>query len=133
MMRFILIILVAAAAWYGWKHWPELMQRTPSNEAVIANHSGKVLTRLRLTVDGQTFVKERLADNEQVVFPFKVANDASFELQWEYESELGQRHWRGGMVPKGPMIQRHFLQFDSDGNIVYEARAKGLGAPPAAE
>ena len=129
MMRLIIFVLIVAAAWYGYKHYPELLNRAPGNEAVVVNNSGAVLTRVRLTVDGQTFVKERLADGEKTTFTFKVANDASFDLAWQLESAMGERHWHGGMVPKGPITQRHFLQIDAGGEVVYEARAKGVAAP----
>jgi hypothetical protein len=131
MMRLVFVLLIAAAAWYGWKHYPELLHRLPSHEAVIANHTGKVLTRIRLTVDGKTFVKERLGDGETVTFPFRVENDSEFGLEWEFESALGQRTWKGGMVPKGPMVQRHLFTIDGDEQVVYEARSKltGSGSP----
>ncbi len=130
MKKLLFYVLVAIAAWYAWKHWPEIMSHTPGHEAVIVNGSGVTMTRVRLQVDGQTFVKERLADGEKATFPFKVANDASFDLSWENDGRMGEHHWHGGMVPKGPLVQRHFIQIDGDGNVVYEARSKGVGAPP---
>jgi hypothetical protein len=133
MKRIFLLILVAIAVWYGWKRWPEVLSHAPSHEAVVVNNAGAVLTRLRLTVDGQTFAKERLVDGEKVTFAFKVANDASFDLVWEYESSLGERHWTGGMVPKGPLVQRHYIQIDPDGQVTYEARSKGLASPTPAQ
>jgi hypothetical protein len=128
MMRLVLVLLIAAAAWYGWKHYPELLQRAPSHEAVVANNTGKVLTRVRLTVDGKTFVKERLADGETATFPFRVQNDSAFDLAWEFESAMGERSWHGGMVPKGPMVQRHLFTIDGDEQVIYEARSKLTGS-----
>ncbi len=129
MMRLFFVVLVAFAAWYGYKHWPELMNRTPGHEAVIVNNCGQTLARVRLKVDGQTMVKEQLADGEKATFTFKVANDATFDLTYEFAHAMGVRHWTGGMVPKGPLTQRHFIQIDGDGQVVYEARSKGVGAP----
>jgi hypothetical protein len=131
MKRLIILALVAIAAWYAWNHWPELMSRTPAHEAVIVNQTGRTLVRVRLKVDGQGFVKERLGDGEQVAFPFKVSNDASFELTWEYENAMGEHTWRGGQVPRGPMVQRHSMRIDADGAVTYEARPKGVAPPPA--
>jgi hypothetical protein len=129
MKRLFILALFAFAAWYGYKHYPELLNRTPGHEAVIVNQSGHVLTRVRLTVDGQSFAKERIADGEQATFSFKVARDSDLQLMWEREDAMGERRWRGGMVPYGPMTQRHFIQIDGDGQVVYEARAKGAGTP----
>ena len=131
MKRLVFFLLVAFAGWYAYKHWPEITSRAPGHEAVIVNNSGQTLTRVRLKVDGQTLVKEELADGEKATFSFKVANDASFELTYEFARAMGERHWRGGMVPKGPLTQRHFIQIDGDGQVVYEARAKGAGTPAA--
>ena len=64
MKRLLILALVAFAAWYGWHHYQELLQKTPKHEAVIVNHSGEVLTRVRLTVGGQTYVKEEMANGE---------------------------------------------------------------------
>jgi len=54
----------------------------------------------------------------------KVANDASFQLVWEWKERLGERHWSGGMVPRGPMVQRHIMQIDGDGGVTYTAENK---------
>lgn len=124
MKRFIVFLLFAIAAWFGWKHWPELMRRTPGHEAVVVNETGLTLERVRLTVDGQTFVKEELPNEQKAVFPFKVANDASFDLVWEYKEKMGEMRWRGGMVPKGPMVQRHTMEVDGDGGVIYTAHVK---------
>jgi hypothetical protein len=124
MKRFIFLLLIVAAAWYGWKHWPDFVNRRPGHEAVIENASGMTLERVRLTVDGQTFVKEELPNEQKAVFPFKVANDATFQLTWEWKEKLGESHWNGGMVPRGPMVQRHIMQIDSEGGVTYTAENK---------
>ena len=124
MKRFIIFLLLVAAGWYGWKHWQDLVRRSPGHEAVIENMSGMTMVRIRLTVDGQTLVKEELPNEQNAVIPFKVANDASFQLVWEWKERLGERHWSGGMVPRGPMVQRHIMQVDADGGVVYSAQPK---------
>ena len=124
MKRLIVFLLFALAAWFGWKHWPELMRHTPGHEAVVVNDTGLTMERVRLTVDGQTFVKEVLPSEQRATFDFKVAHDASFGLEWEWKDKLGERRWRGGMVPQGPMVQRHMMQVDADGGVIYTANAK---------
>jgi hypothetical protein len=124
MKKLIVFTLVAAAAWYGWKNYPSLLERRPSHEAVIQNSTGTGLTRVRLTVDGQTFVKEELADGAQAVFPFRVGRDASFELIWQWSNRVGENSWSGGMVPKGPMVQRHTMIIDADAGVLYHPENK---------
>ena len=124
MSRLIFLLLLVIAGWWGWKHGPALFKRTASHEAVVLNATGSTMERVRVTVDGQTFVKELLPNEQTAVFPFKVAHDASFQLEWEWKDKLGEKRWRGGMVPQGPMVQRHMMQVDADGGVIYTARVK---------
>ena len=124
MKQLILLGLVALAAWYGWKHYPELIRRQPGHEAVVENRTGRTMDRIRLSVGGQTFVKERLPEGANAVFPFKVTSDASFTLVWQWENEPGERNWSGGMVPRGPMLQRHTMTVDGDGAVYYRAEPR---------
>jgi hypothetical protein len=124
MKKLLFFLVVAGLAWYGWKQYPTLMERRPFHEAVIENSTGTGLTRIRLTVDGQTFVKEELADGAKAVFPFRVGRDASFDLVWQWSDRQGENSWSGGMVPKGPLVQRHFLTIDGDAGVLYRAEHK---------
>jgi hypothetical protein len=124
MKRIIFFLLIVLAAWYGWKRWPDLFRHDPGHEAVVENDSGLTMERVRVTVGGQTFVKEELPNEQRAVFPFRVTNDASFELEWGWKEKMGERRWRGGMVPRGPMVQRHTMQVDGDGGVIYTANAK---------
>jgi hypothetical protein len=119
MKNVVLFALIVVVAWYGWKRLPSLIERRPAHEAVVENNTGTGLTRIRLTVDGQTFVKEELADGAQAVFPFRVSRDASFELVWQWSNRTGENRWSGGMVPQGPMVQRHVMTIDADGGVLY--------------
>jgi hypothetical protein len=123
MKRLFLLLLVAAAVWYGWKH-PELLHKQPSHEAIVENTTGREMTRVRLSVDGQTFVKESIPDQEKAVFPFRVNHDASFQLVWQWGDGPGEQSWSGGMVPRGPMIQRHIMTVDPDAAVLYRAENK---------
>ena len=123
MKRLFLLILVAAAVWYAWKH-PDLLRRHPASEAVVENASGSEMIRVRLSVGGQTFVKESVPDGTKAVFPFRVDHDASFQLVWEWGGRMGERSWSGGQVPAGPMLQRHIMTVDGDGAVLYRAENK---------
>ena len=124
MKRLLILALVAFAGWNAWKYWPTLFAHTPAHEAVIENHSGTGLTRVRLTVDGQTFVKEELPASEQVVFPFRVGHDATFTLVWQWSDRMGESHWSGGMVPVGPMVRRYTMTVETDAGVVYRVQNK---------
>lgn len=124
MKKLIFMLLVALAAWYGYKHYPEILHRQGTHDLVIENNTGKPMERIRVMVDGQTLVKEALGDGEKATIPFRVQNDASFRMEWEYATQLGTRNWSGGMVPKGPMLQRHILSIDPDDAVMYRAENK---------
>jgi len=124
MKKLLFFILVAVAAWYGWKHYPELLNRAPGNEAVVINDSGHGIERLRFTADGQTQVREDLPSGNKAVFPFKVANDSEIRLEWQWSDRLGERRWQGGRVPRGPLVGRHIMQIDGDGEVIYRPEPK---------
>lgn len=124
MMRFIVFALIAVAAWYGWSHRDSLFSKHPSHDAVIVNRSGREMDRVRLNVGGNAFVKEALADGATVTFPFRVSDDASFDLVWQWNGSDMEQHWTGGRVPKGPMVQRHTIMVDGDGGVTYQPENK---------
>ncbi len=121
MKKLFFLILLAVAAWYGWQHYGDLLVKRTRHEAVIENRTGREMTRVRLSVDGQTIVKESIPDGAEAVIPFHVDQDASFRLVWQWGENSGERTWSGGMVPKGPMAQRHILTVDGDGEVLYRA------------
>ena len=124
MKRLLILLLLAAAAWYGWKHYPELLQKRDGHDVVIENTSGRNMERIRVMVDGQTLVRESLPDGETATMPFKVVNDATFRLEWQYSTAPGTHTWSGGMVPKGPMMQRHIMAIQEDDAVMYRADNK---------
>jgi hypothetical protein len=124
MKRLLLLILFGVALWYGWQHRDDLLHRQQGHEAVIENTSGRELTRVRLSVGGQSFVKESIPDGERAVFPFRVDSDATFNLVWSFAGSANERSWSGGMVPRGPMLQRHVMIVDPDGEILYRPENK---------
>jgi hypothetical protein len=121
-MRLFLLLLLGIAIWYGWTQYPKLAERRPAHEAVIDNQSGAAIDRVRLKVGNQTLVKESIASGERAVFPFRVNEDATFTLIWGTPG--GDRQWSGGMVPAGPMVQRHVFLIDPDGQVLYNAENK---------
>ena len=125
MKRLVLLALIAFAAWYGWKHYRSLLlERRPMHEAVVENQTGVGLTRVRLTVDGQTFVREELPDKGRASFPFRVGRDAAFRLVWQWSDRTTENTWNGGMVAVGPMVQRHVMVIGSDAGVLYRAEPK---------
>jgi hypothetical protein len=119
MKKLIFWALVIVAGWYGWTHRDQLFKRQPGHDAVIENRSGMTLTRVRLTVDGQTLVKEELPNDEDATFRFQVQNDSDFRLEWQFREQLGEKRWQGGLVPRGPMVQRHIFTVDGEGGVTY--------------
>src|SRR5262245_27544196 len=112
MGRLFFFALIVFAAWYGWNHYRDLITRKPSHDAVIENHSGRDMERVRLTVGGKTYVKETLPDETSVTFHFRVTEDATFLLEWKWTTKDVELRWTGGGVPAGPMVQRHIMQVD---------------------
>jgi hypothetical protein len=129
MKKLIIVALLGLAVWQGWKHYPELRSRAPSHEAVIQNSSGQTLTRVRLTVGGQTFVKEEIAPDQTATFPFRVNQDSQFSMTWEWKDRSGESHWSGGDVFKGPMVARHVITVSDDGGVIYQSENRGASAP----
>jgi len=124
MIRFLFLLVLVFALWYGWRHYGELLHRQPGHEAVVENASGREMTRVRLTVDGQTLVKESIPGEGKAVFPFRVSRDATFQLVWMWAGSPAEMSWTGGMVPRGPMLQRHVMTVDEDGAVLYRAENK---------
>lgn len=128
MKRLILFLIVVAAAWYGWKMYPNLTNRRPGHEVVVENASGTTLQRLALHIGGQSFGHESLADGQKWVQPFKVNQDSNISLEWEVANAIGGHTWSQGFVTAGPMLQRHTIRIEDDNNVVYNAGSKGLPA-----
>ena len=124
MKRLFIVALLAFAAWFGWKKWPEFANSRPGHDLVLINNSDEALERLRVTVDGKTLVCERLEDGKTAVIPFKVQNTSDLQLEFQWSRREGIMTWRGGMVPAGPMLQKHILRIDPDGGVTYSTEHK---------
>ena len=120
MKKLIFFILLVAAAWYGWHHYPELLHRLPSNKAVIVNNTGHEMIRVRLTAGDQSIgVKETIPAEGRAEFPFKIDHDASFVLVWQYADRVGEQRWSGGSVTHGPMVQRCTFTVDTENQVIF--------------
>lgn len=122
MKKFIVFVLFAVSAWYGWHHYKALLHPEPRHEAVIRNATRENLVRVRLTVGEHTYVKEELPKDQSVTFPFTVQSDSNFDLNWEFETNVVVGHWTGGLVTKGPMVSRHILTIREGGGVILESQ-----------
>jgi hypothetical protein len=120
MKKLLLLVLIVAAGWYGWKNYPQILNKQPAHKAIIVNQTGRDMQRVRLVVDGQTLVRETLADNQEAELQFKVANDSEFQLIWQWTDAPGEFRWSGGRVPRGPMVQKHKFIVDGANEVVYQ-------------
>lgn len=120
MKKLFFLILIAAAAWYGWNHYHDILDKTPSNKAIIVNTTGHEMIRVRLAAGSQSVgVKESIPDNGRAEFPFKVNEDASFTLVWQYADRQGERKWTGGTVTHGPVVQKCTFTVDADDQVIF--------------
>ncbi|MBI1797117.1 MAG: hypothetical protein HY076_06750 [Candidatus Eisenbacteria bacterium] len=124
MRKLLILAVVVFVGWYGWKHYPDLIAHRPSHEVVVRNHSDSGMMRVRVIVDGQTFVRDDLPNGAEAVFPFRVAHDATFQLVWQWTNREGERQWTGGTVAQGPLVQRHIMTVNGDDDVIYEREAK---------
>jgi hypothetical protein len=120
MMRLFFLALVVVAGWYGYNHYPQLLDRRQGHQVVVVNRTGMTLERVRVSVGGTTYVREEIGDGQEASWEFKVASTSEFHLVWQYREIVGEHQWRGGSVPPGPMTQRHKLIVDADHAITYQ-------------
>jgi hypothetical protein len=118
------LILVGVAIWYGYHHYTDFTKSKAHSEVRIVNSSEHGMERIRVAVNGQKLVCERLANGETRTLEFEASGIGELEMYWEWTDALGERHWRGGMTPAGPFAQRHIIQVDPEGEIVYKAEVK---------
>ncbi len=120
MKRLLMLVLLAATAWYGWKHYGALRD-TGANEATIVNQSSHGLDRIRLTAGNETVVIEHLEPGARDTRPFRGGVDATFQLVWAYQGVMGEQHWSGGTITSGPMRMRHSFLVDEQGSVIWNS------------
>ena len=128
MSRWIVLLVFALAAWYGWKHWTDLRQTT-RDEVMLVNETGRVLVRVRVTVGGETYVRESIAVGAKARFPFPVTGDGVVALKWQYDREEFDMNWSGGQVAAGPMRIRHVVRMMQDGGVVWNPEHLTIAGP----
>jgi hypothetical protein len=126
MKKLFFLAIVGVAAWYAWTHRDTLFKREGMHEAVVVNNAGEDLQRVRVVVNGQTLVREALAENQKASLPFKISADSDFQVTWQFTTKPGEMSWRGGTIAPGPMLQRHVFEIMADGSVLYHAESKGV-------
>ncbi len=123
MKRWILLALIVALAWYGWKHYGEL-RGTPANEAVIRNETGRTIERLRVSIGDREYpAYDSLADGASVTQRFPLAShDGTFHLRWLPRGRDVDLDWSGGVVTAGPVPMHHEMVLGDDGGVVWSSR-----------
>ena len=75
MKRLVILVVVGVAVWIAWKRGPNVFERLPQHVVVVKNNGVSEINRLRVTVAGQTFVRETLENEVEVLgrdlAPFK--------------------------------------------------------------
>ena len=120
MKRLLLFALLAAAAWYGWKHHDQLRQRG-THRIVAVNHSGHALERLRIQVAGQAFAIESLEPGATTELGLRSEQDGAFDVLWNVRGIDGEKHWTGGSFNHGPVLMRHRLEFVDGDGVVWDS------------
>ena len=127
MKKLIFMAIIAFAAWQAWKNYPnlsEFLHHRASHEAVVENRARDTIEHLKLKVGSQTFVRDAIESGSSAVIPFRVDQDSEFDLTWGWRGQVKEEHWSGGMVPRGPMVQRHIFTIDDEGGVIYRTENK---------
>ncbi len=118
MKRLLLLAIVAAIAWYGWQHRGQLFGGSADSEVVLVNSGTRAMLRARLTVDGQTYVREAVEPGGRETIRVKVANASDFRVQWQWRGLEGAYDWRGGEIAPGPPRSRCTVEVFDDNEAV---------------
>lgn len=117
MMRLLILALFAFAAWYGWNHREMFTRGRDDTEVVLVNEGSRAMQRVRLRVDGNTYVRDKIEPEESAVFSIPVTHPSDFRLIWEWQGVEGVPEWRGGEVTPGSSRQRCKLQVFEDNGV----------------
>lgn len=128
MKRLLFLAIVAAIAWYGWQHRTGLFGGSTDSEVVLVNGGTRAMLRVRLTVDGQTYVRDVIEPEARTTIPIKVGRVSDFRLRWEWLRLEGAPEWRGGEVTPGPLRSRCTLQVFDDNDVTVNCAPIPTGA-----
>jgi len=124
MKRLLLLAVLAVIVWYGWHHLGDLKSKS-LHDAVLVNHSGHTIERIRVKIGPETLVRESLADGESATMTFKGDQDAAFEIVYQPKVTNGaERHWSGGAFTHGPVQSRHTFEFVADDAVIWTSALK---------
>ena len=124
MKNLILFAVIAFAAWYGWTHY-EQFKGKGQNEVVVTNQSAHAVDRLRIQIAQRTEVVEHLEAGASVMRTFPTPpSDVTFQLNWEYAGLMTVPTWSGGLISAGPMLMRHTLLIQDNGDVIWSSEQK---------
>ncbi len=106
MKRLLFLVFLVAVVWYGWNHRGGLLTGNTDSEAVLVNEGTREMLRVRLTVDGRTYVRDEIAPGARTTIPIAVSRTSDFRLRWEWKGLEGAPDWRGGEIAPGPPRSR---------------------------
>lgn len=122
MKRVIILVLVAAAAAYGWKTWKH--RKHEDGHTVVVENAGAV-TLLRVRLDAGAAVlasRDSVPPGAQFAADLPLqSRDTRFRLRWNEPGHDAEREWNGGQVVAGPIRMAHRLQFAPGGGVVWLA------------
>jgi hypothetical protein len=118
MKRLFWLVLFAAVGWYGWQHRATLLHPEVVDEVVIVNATGTDIVRVRVTVDGQTLVREAIANGTSSTLTFHLERQSEFQVEWQWRRREGRVNWRGGLVTPGPVPLRTTITALTDGTAM---------------
>ncbi len=133
MKRLLFLAVFAAVAWYGWQHRGLLFKGDTDSEAVLVNGGTRDMLRVRLTVDGKTYVRDVLAQGARTSFSMPVARTSDFRLRWEWQGLEGAPDWRGGEIEPGPPRSRCTLTIYDDNGVTVGCSPLPTGKRDASE
>lgn len=114
MKKLLLLVILAAAGWYGWQHRGAIFGGSSDSEVVLVNSGTRAMLRARLTVDGRTYVREVIEPGARETLPVTVTNASDFRLRWEWRGLEGSFDWRGGEITPGPPRSRCTVEVFDD-------------------
>ena len=51
-------------------------------------------------------------------------SDVTFQLNWEYAGLMTVPTWSGGLISAGPMLMRHTLLIQDNGDVIWSSEQK---------
>lgn len=123
MARWLLLLLVVGAAWYGWRRQDEWRSQG-AHELVALNRSGRAIERLRIKIGDQTFAMEVIENGASETLPVRCEHDGIFNLVWNVRGVDGEKRWRGGGFTAGPVLMRHRFEFTGGNGVIWSSEQK---------